>query len=162
LIEEVGVICAVDHQGQKQIVWVETQVKSTCGKCEAQANCGTSSIAKAFAHKPEKLRFEMEGTVVIGQEVSLGIPEESLLKASFLMYLLPLIVLVFSVLVGQQLLPSFGYEQEGWLILFAAICSYGAYRYVRQFISSTDQTRFYPQILSILPVKSGDIDVKQL
>jgi sigma-E factor negative regulatory protein RseC len=162
MIEEIGVICAIEQDNSKQVVLVETQIKSTCGSCEAQSNCGTGAIAKVFASKRETLSFRLNELVEVGQKVSLGIPEENLLKASALVYCLPLFALVFSALVGQAILPMVGLTAEGWLILFTALCTYFTFRYVRRFLSRSNQGDFHPRILKVLPLDIDKIQVKQV
>ena len=162
MIEEIGVICAIEYHNSQQVVLVETQIKSTCGSCEAQSNCGTGAIAKVFASKRETLRFRLNEMVEIGQKVSLGIPEENLLKASALVYCLPLLALVLSALVGQSILPLIGLIVEGWLILFSAFSTYFTFRFVRRFLSRSDQGDFYPRILRIFPLEIDNIQVKQV
>jgi sigma-E factor negative regulatory protein RseC len=162
MIEEIGVICAIEHHNSQQVVLVETQIKSTCGSCEAQSNCGTGAIAKIFAGKREILRFRLNEMVEVGQKVSLGIPEENLLKASALVYCLPLLALVLSALVGQSILPLIGLIAEGWLILFSAFSTYFTFRFVRRFLSRSDQGDFYPRILRIFPLEIDNIQVKQV
>jgi sigma-E factor negative regulatory protein RseC len=162
MIEEIGVIRAIEHDNAQQIVVVETQIKSTCGSCEAQSNCGTGAIAKVFATKRETLRFRLNEIVEVGQKVSLGIPEESLLKASAMVYCLPLLALIMSALIGQIFLPLAGLVAEGWLILFTAICSYLTFMFVRRFLSSSDQGDFYPLILKVFPLEIDNIQVKQV
>lgn len=162
MIEEIGVICSIEQHNNQQVVMVETQIKSTCGSCEAQSNCGTGVIANVFASKREILRFPLNELVEVGQKVSLGIPEESLLKASAMVYCLPLFALVLSALVGQSILPLVGLMAEGWLILFSAICSYLTFRLVRRFLSSADQGDFSPRILKVFPLELDNIHVKQL
>ena len=162
MIEEIGVVCAVEHRNSVQVVLVETQIKSTCGSCEAQSNCGTGAIAKVFASKRETLRFQLKELVEVGQKVSLGIPEENILKASALVYCLPLLALVISALVGQSILPLVGLMAEGWLILFCTICSYLTFRFVRRFLSRSDQGEFYPRILKVFPLEKDNIQVKQV
>ncbi|MFT6989927.1 MAG: sigma-E factor negative regulatory protein RseC [Paraglaciecola sp.] len=162
MIEEIGVICAIEHHDSQQVVLVETQIKSTCGNCEAQSNCGTGAIAKVFARKRETLRFRLNEMVEVGQKVSLGIPEENLLKASALVYCLPLFALVLSALVGQTILPLMGLMAEGWLILFSAISTYFTFRFVRRFLNSSDQGDFHPRILKIMPLGMDNIQVKQV
>jgi sigma-E factor negative regulatory protein RseC len=162
MIEEIGVICAIEHHNSQQVVLVETQIKSTCGSCEAQSNCGTGAIAKIFAGKREILRFRLNEMVEVGQKVSLGIPEENLLKASALVYCLPLLALVLSALVGQSILPLIGLIAEGWLILFSAFSTYFTFRFVRRFLSRSDQGDFYPRILRIFTLEIDNIQVKQV
>jgi sigma-E factor negative regulatory protein RseC len=141
---------------------VETQIKSTCGSCEAQSNCGTGAIAKVFASKRETLRFRLNELVEVGQKVSLGIPEENLLKASAMVYCLPLFALVLSAVIGQSILPLVGLMAEGWLILFSAFNTYITFRFVRRFLSSSDQGDFHPHILKVFPLEIDNIQVKQL
>jgi sigma-E factor negative regulatory protein RseC len=162
MIEEIGVICAIEYHNSQQVVLVETQIKSTCGSCEAQSNCGTGAIAKVFASKRETLRFRLNEMVEVGQKVSLGIPEENLLKASALVYCLPLFALVLSALVGQSILPLIGLIAEGWLILFSAFSTYFTFRFVRRFLSRSDQGDFHPRILRIFPLEIDNIQVKQV
>jgi sigma-E factor negative regulatory protein RseC len=156
------VISAIEHHSSQQVVLVETQIKSTCGSCEAQSNCGTGAIAKVFASKRETLRFRLNEIVEVGQKVSLGIPEENLLKASAMVYCLPLFALVLSALVGQSILPLVGLIAEGWLILFSAFSSYFTFRYVRRFLSRSDQGDFHPRILKVMPLGIDNIQVKQV
>jgi sigma-E factor negative regulatory protein RseC len=162
MIEEIGVICAIEHDNSQQVVLVETQIKSTCGSCEAQSNCGTGAIAKVFASKRETLRFRLNEFVEVGQKVSLGIPEENLLKASAMVYCLPLFALVLSAVIGQSILPLVGLMAEGWLILFSAFNTYITFRFVRRFLSSSDQGDFHPHILKVFPLEIDNIQVKQL
>jgi sigma-E factor negative regulatory protein RseC len=162
MIEEIGVISAIEQHDSQQVVIVETQIKSTCGSCEAQSNCGTGAIAKVFASKRETLRFRLNEMVEVGQKVSLGIPEENLLKASAMVYCLPLFALVLSALVGQSVFPLLGLMAEGWLILFSAICSYLTFRFVRRFLSNSDQGEFHPRILKVFPLEIDNIQVKQV
>ena len=162
MIEEIGVICAIEQHNSEQIVIVETQIKSTCGSCEAQSNCGIGAIAKVFATKRETLRFRLNEMVEVGQKVSLGIPEENLLKASAMVYCFPLLALIMSALIGQTILPLVGLMAEGWLILFTAICSYLTFMFVRRLLSSSDQGDFYPLILKVFPLEIDKIQVKQV
>ncbi|MFT5838950.1 MAG: sigma-E factor negative regulatory protein RseC [Flavobacteriales bacterium] len=162
MIEEIGVISAIEQHNSQQVVWVETQIKSTCGSCEAQSNCGTGALAKVFASKRETLRFRLNEIVEVGQKVSLGIPEENLLKASAIVYCLPLGALILSALFAQTTLPLIGLMAEGWLILFSAFSTYFTFRFVRRFLEKSDQGDFHPQILKVFPLEIDNIQVKQV
>jgi sigma-E factor negative regulatory protein RseC len=162
MIEEIGIISAIEQHNYQQVILVETQIKSTCGSCEAQSNCGTGAIAKVFASKREMLRFRLNEIVEVGQKVSLGIPEENLLKASALVYCLPLGALILSALIGQTILPLVGLIAEGWLILFSAFSSYFTFRFVRRFLSRSDQGDFHPRILKVFTLEIDNIQIKQV
>ncbi len=162
MIEEVGQICAIEKDASGQIIWVETQIKSTCGSCEAQSNCGTGAIAKVFARKTERLRFRWDESVTLGQKVSLGIPEENLLKAAMLVYLLPLVVLVVSALIATASLPWLGLQSELWTIGVAALCTYAAMRLSAVWLNRGNKQQYSPRILQVLPFEPQSIQCKQL
>jgi sigma-E factor negative regulatory protein RseC len=164
LIEEVGTVQDVQKnaQGEAQFIWVETQVKSTCGSCEARKNCGTGAIAKVFAKKQQKLKYQYSGAVSVGQKVTLGIAEESLLKASALMYLLPLFILVISALLTQTLLPILGLASELWIIAVAFFATGLSFVGVRYYLNQSHKGHFKPQLLGVVVADSKTISVKQL
>ena len=94
MIEEIGVVVRIDKEKELQHIWVETDIKTTCSSCQAQANCGTSVVAKAFTNKKQQLKLAYEYPVEMGQKIKIGIPEEKLLSASLLVYLLPILGLI--------------------------------------------------------------------
>lgn len=162
MIEEIGVVREVQTDQEAQIIWVETQVKSTCGSCEAQASCGTGAIAKVFAKKRQKLKYDYAGDVLVGQKVKLGIPEESLLKASGLMYLLPLLVLITSALVAQSTLPMMGLTAEVWVILVAFSATGLSFSAIRYYLTQPTKEGFKPQLIAVIPTEIQNIQVKQV
>jgi sigma-E factor negative regulatory protein RseC len=162
MIEEIGIISHIEKNQQTQVIWVETEIKTTCGSCQAQSNCGTGSIARALARKREKLSFEYSSPVVVGQKVQLGIPEGNLLKASVLVYMLPLFSLVLSALAAQYLLPSLGLTAEGWVVISAFLSALLTFRAVSRYLNQGQSEDFHPRILSVLPITGQDISVKQI
>jgi sigma-E factor negative regulatory protein RseC len=162
MLEEIGVVSSIDKHSGSQIICVETQIKSTCGSCEAQSNCGTGAIAKVFATKREKLTFSYQGAISIGQQVKLGIPEQSLLKASSLVYILPIFVLIFSAVLAQHILPLIGLTSEIWVIASAFLAAGLAFKGINVYLNQTNFVDYHPKILSVLPVDSECIQFKQL
>ena len=45
MLEENGTVIDIEDG----VVWVQTQIKTTCGQCQAKDNCGAGAIAKAFS-----------------------------------------------------------------------------------------------------------------
>lgn len=158
MIEEIGTVTAVDNDH----IWVETQIKSTCGSCQVNDNCGTGVVAKAFAPKTERLILRCRQRAKIGQQVKLGIPEQHLLAASALVYMLPLVVLLFSVLLAQFLMPVIGAESELWIIGFSAVSTYLSFRWVKAHLSQEHSHKYQPKLIALLPHKSQHIPVQQL
>lgn len=158
MIEETGVITRVEAQ----YIVVTTQVKTTCGSCVAQDNCGTGTIARAFADKQQELRFPCEQHVEVGQQVKLGIPEQALLNASVLMYMLPMITLVASALFAQWLMAQVGIPGEGGVIAISALATVASFMWVRHQARNTRPQFFEPQLLSIVSPSAKQVPIKTL
>ncbi|MGY0645532.1 MAG: SoxR reducing system RseC family protein, partial [Paraglaciecola chathamensis] len=123
MIEEIGTVIEVQKRQSGQFIRIATEVKSTCGSCHAKDNCGTGVIARALANKRDALWMACDEKVEVGQDVKLGIAESMLLRASLLVYMLPLITMLIVATVTTLLLSSYAIEGEGWVILFTAVSS---------------------------------------
>ena len=116
MIEEQGRVVAL----QNDWVWVETQRKTACGQCSVNKGCGTSVLADVFGKKANSIAVIKTLPVKIGDEVIIGIEENSLVKGSLLIYTLPLIFLIAFGLLGEvvsaQILLS---NSDAMTVLFA-------------------------------------------
>jgi sigma-E factor negative regulatory protein RseC len=102
MIEEIGTVVAVKGDN----VWVETQVKTTCSGCKASEGCPSSTIAKAFTSKANLVYMEVPCALVVGQQIKIGISEHALLRASLMVYVIPLLLLIFSAAALSAMLPN--------------------------------------------------------
>lgn len=111
--EELATVVAIegDH------VWVECERRSACSGCQQQSNCGTGTVAKAFPLRAQRLRVKMTTEVRVGQQIRLGIPQQSLLRGAALVYVLPLFCLLAGALLGQLWLAPLLLGGEGITIL---------------------------------------------
>ena len=114
--EELATVVAIegDH------AWVECERRSACSGCQQQSNCGTGTVAKAFPLKAPRLRVRLTAEVRVGQQVRLGIPQESLLRGAALVYVLPLFCLLAGALLGQLWLARC--SRAGRELPFSAAC----------------------------------------
>lgn len=147
MIEETGVVKQVD----KNHITIETQMKNACASCAQKSHCGTGVIARAVASRSHLVDVISErdlSDITPGQTIKIGIPEADLIRASALVYLLPLLALVSAALFGQLLLPMLGLNAEGWLILFTFIWVAIALRLIRFRTREQCSQRFQPQIIS--------------
>lgn len=158
MIEEIGVITAVD----KDHIWVETQIKTTCGSCQAQDNCATGVVAKAFSPKKEQLILRCRQQAEVGQKVKLGIQESHLLGASALVYMLPLVVLISVAVAGQYFLPTLGLTNELWIVAASALATYACFRWVKTQTNHEHEHKFQPKLLAIIPFEQPITPVKQV
>jgi sigma-E factor negative regulatory protein RseC len=118
MIEESGKVIAVDEK----LAWVQTERKTVCGQCSANKGCGTSVLAQVFGKKTTSIAVLKTLPVKIGDQVVIGIEENSLVKGSLLIYAMPLVLLIAFGLLGEvvsaQVLLS---NTDGLTVLFAII-----------------------------------------
>ncbi|MDF2177997.1 SoxR reducing system RseC family protein [Aliiglaciecola sp. CAU 1673] len=146
MIEEVGVIKAVDGDH----IWVETEIKTTCGGCVAQETCGTGAIARSFSPKKQTLIFRCQQPAQVGQRVKLGVPEQDLLGASMLVYLLPLLALLGAAFVSHLVLQMLSIQGEGWIILSSLSAMTLCFLAVRRNLNRAPNQRYHPRLLEVI------------
>ena len=103
MILETGVVVAVESDS----LWVETIQKSACEVCVAEKGCGQKFLSK-LAGKTVSIRVLRDKLssehFSVGQSVTIGIPEDVIVLASLLVYLLP----IFAAIGGASLLSGGG------------------------------------------------------
>ncbi len=87
MLKETGIVTDV----QPGRILVSTKLQTSCTACSQKAQCGTSSVAKAFADKQHESVVYTDEVVKPGQRVLIGVSENGLLGAAFLVYIMPLI-----------------------------------------------------------------------
>lgn len=160
MIEEIGTVTAIEFKQGRRYVCIETQIKSTCGGCQAKDECGTGIIARAFSPKKDQLWLACEQAVGIGQDVKLGIPENLLLGASLLVYILPLVMLLLASVVGSFALKAMGIEGEGAVILLAFASASVSFYGVRYYLTLYNPKRYEPSLLAVLPRRIDCLDLE--
>ena len=162
MIVETGVVVKVEDSVPAYI-WVETAIKTTCSSCQAQTNCGTSAVAKAFNPKTQTLKLACDQPVEVGQEVKIAIGEEQLLSASLLVYLLPIVGLIVGATLASVLMPWFALSSELWVILAGFGTATLVMLLVKTYLNGQNAQRFCPQLLEVkLPPRRATIEIKQL
>ncbi len=86
---------------------VETQNQAACGSCQSSGSCSTSVLSGLFKRHKNELRVLNPISAKPGEQVIIGLQETSLLKVSFLAYLLPLACLLLMAVAAQQLSTQF-------------------------------------------------------
>lgn len=125
MIEEMAKVVAVESG----YAWVETKIKTTCGACVAQDNCGTGLVAKTITPKSEHIKIATPSPLNVGQWVKIGIPETQLLFVSALVYVVPLL----SLIIAAALSASWQIT-EPLMILFSFTCTFISYYLVSRFL----------------------------
>ncbi|UVE18778.1 SoxR reducing system RseC family protein [Pseudomonas sp. LS44] len=100
MIEQVGRVVAVDLDA----VWVETLRKSTCSNCSANSGCGQGLMDKlGIGARRGYVRALCNLQLAVGDSVIIGVREDHLLRASLLVYLLPLLIFFAFAMFAQWL-----------------------------------------------------------
>jgi len=104
VLTETGRVVAHDADA----LWVETIRRSTCGTCSANKACGHSLINSISDGKRSLIRVlpgrHSLAECSIDDQVRISIPEEVILRGSFIAYMMPLLAMLAGALLGVQLL----------------------------------------------------------
>lgn len=99
MIEQTGKIVAVEPG----VAWVQTLRESACSSCSARKGCGTAVLNKMSSGKSMQTLVVDTLDCQVGDDIVVGVPDDALLKASALVYLLPLVAMVLFALVADAI-----------------------------------------------------------
>ncbi len=81
---------------------LETIPKSACPRCESGKGCGGGILAQAFANKTYQLTINKNKPLKLQEMIQIGIKSSMLVRASIVLYLVPLLFMVTgAVVVGN-------------------------------------------------------------
>jgi len=123
MIEEKAIVTGV--VGDQAMI--EVQRQSTCSHCELSRGCGTGAIGRLLVRRNKPLTISNKYNLKPGDRIVLGMPDKAFLKASLLIYGLPLLAMMAGGLLAQWL---FGKSEMVTVILattgFAAGLAFSA------------------------------------
>ncbi len=101
MIEESAEVVRVD----KMTLWVSVNRKSACASCSASQGCGQKKILDWLPTKQVEVEVGNPRQLIVspGQQVTLGLHEGALVRASLLLYMLPLAGLIIFALFANIL-----------------------------------------------------------
>ena len=146
MIEETGTIVEADEH----YAWVEAASSSSCSHCTANQACGTASLQKWFNRRPNRLRVVNDQNLNAGERVVIGIPEQALVKGSFLVYMLPLLCMIAGAMLGVFINDLMQWHfRDALSIIFALLTLIGGFVLVQKHYlrKSKQQSQFQPIIL---------------
>ncbi|MGI5308608.1 SoxR reducing system RseC family protein [Rheinheimera sp. WS51] len=143
MIEQLASVVAVDTSG----VWLTTTPVSSCNACNVSDDCGTGIVAKTLTPRQHRFFVSTSLSLLPGEQVKIAVSEQNLLQAAFVVYLLPLVLMLLSALYvsnGLQL-------TEGWVMLAALLGASIGFFIARRF-SLWQQTKTEQiHIIQVLP-----------
>lgn len=116
MIETVATVVACNNG----LITVEAMRKSSCDKCSEQ-ECGNGQVNRALSNRYHRLTLPFSEPVTVGQQVIVALPEQGLLTAAALMFVLPLLCILAGAGLGQWLLVDLFDQHELWVSGFALL-----------------------------------------
>ncbi len=122
----------------------ETASRSSCSHCGA-GSCSTSVVARLFGLRRNRLLIANTLGARVGDEVVVGIPDQVLVSASLLAYLLPLVAMLGVTAVGDRL----GMGEFALSLLALAGLALGFFT-VRWHLRRSASQRYEPRLVRIV------------
>ena len=143
MIEESGRIVAV----RDNRIWVQTERQTTCGSCSAQAACGQGLFARMSQRSHNHIELVTGEAVQVGDQVVLGIAENTLIKSSLWAYGLPLLLMIGVAVVAESVLGM----AEPWVIFAALAGLAGGMLLTRMHsFNARNQSEYQPVLIKVL------------
>ncbi|WP_303291345.1 SoxR reducing system RseC family protein [Marinobacter sp. SS5-14b] len=98
MITETGKVVALNGEH----AWVQTIRVSACESCSARSGCGQRALAAVSGGRANQILVENTAGARVGDEVVIGVDEQSLLSASLAVYGVPLVLMVLMSIAGHR------------------------------------------------------------
>ena len=137
MIKHDGIVIAVNGDGTVRVRIVQT---SACASCKAKAMCASAESSE------KEIEAFGDGLLAIGDEAVVMVQQKMGWKAVLLAYMLPFVVMLAVVVIGNKAIGLFGDEamiKNGEAIVgTAALCAMGVYYIVLGFFKDKIQKEF--------------------
>lgn len=81
---------------------IEVQRQGSCSQCSLSKGCGIGAIGRLMARRHKPVIIDNELNLKPGDHILIGIPEQGYVKASLLVYGLPLVLLITLSLIAHS------------------------------------------------------------
>lgn len=145
MIEENARVIAIEND----MAMIEVQRKAVCDTCSVNKGCGTGILAKAMSNKRFQMRVRNTVDARVGDDVIVGIEDDMLVKSSFAVYIIPLLLLFIGAWIGENTAAAFAStSSEGLSILFGLAGMAVGFVWVRYFSRRiSNDNRYQPLLL---------------
>lgn len=149
MIEEIAVVAKIENNQ----VWVETRGAKGCGGCLQKSACSTSVLDKMIRKRAVAVDCDID--LKAGDEVVVGIEEGVLIRASLLLYLLPLLAMGTGGALAQSFVSA-DYGKADLVVAGVALASLGLSLWL---INKLQQSFFFPYLARPVVIKKVGQDL---
>ena len=152
MIEKPGVVIKTETQ----FAIVKVIPASGCQHCVSHHECGMTNLLSMFQPKYGTVKVVNQLAVQIGDQVIIGLEENSLLKISMVFYLLPLVGLFIGAISYQWIVVMMRWPELEILTIGASLLGLGLGLLQAQRIHAkiSQNRRYYPVIIKKVSEKS--------
>lgn len=126
--------------------WVKTNRSSACEGCTARGSCHTMGGGQEM-----EVKALNSAGARVGDRIVLSFETSSLLKATFLIYVFPIIFLIAGAALGQMLAPHLGFSPSALSVLLGFTFFFSALFIIKARANKMAQKNAYqPKITKIL------------
>ena len=139
---EQGIVIRTDAQA----AWVKTLKTGSCKGCSARGSC--HSLSKRGEMEVEAIN---EAGAKPGDRIVLSVETASLLKAAFLLYVFPILLLILGAAIGQETAPYFDVNPSGFSAVVGFSFFFGAVLIIKYKADKMARKKSYrPKVIKIL------------
>jgi len=148
MLTETGVV----EKASPETAVVLVERSSACEHCRSRGACET------FSGRTMRVEVENELGAAEGDRVEISVPAASVLKLSFLVYLVPVAALVAGAYVGELWAEGVVEDPTPYALVAGVLAMVGAFLLVRRFERSASRpsSDYLPRMSRVLPASEGD------
>jgi sigma-E factor negative regulatory protein RseC len=139
---EHGIVIRTDSRG----AWVKTIKSGTCEGCSARGSCHSLSDRGEM-----EVKAINEAGAKVGDRIVLSFETASLLKATFLLYVFPILLLIIGAAIGQETAPYFNFNPSGFSAIIGFSFFFAAVLIIKVKANKLAKKKEYrPKIIKVL------------
>ena len=142
---EQGIVIKTDSRA----AWVKTVKSGSCAGCSAKGSCHSKGAGDEM-----EVRAINQAGAKVGDRIVLSFKTSSLLKASFLLYVFPILLLIVGAAIGQEMAPKFDFNPSGLSAIMGFSFFFVALLIIKTMANKLAKKNEYrPKIIKILNSK---------
>jgi sigma-E factor negative regulatory protein RseC len=126
--------------------WVKTIKSANCAGCSAKGSCHSKNVGEEM-----EVNAINEAGARKGDRIVLSFETSSLLKATFLLYVFPILLLIIGAAIGQEMAPKFDFNPSGFSAIMGFIFFFAALLIIKTTANRlAEKNEYRPKIIKIL------------